>query len=164
MITKWSWGTPNPPITLPWPSHLTDLLSLNYFLLKEKCKSMGGYGRVFNLLGIKTQFQVCFKCVFFFRPTREPTTKKNWHTWNTLFSDPKGSQLKKPSHPSHKKCQKWAKCSLKCILRPPFEVLWEGFWVMGGFMGGLGEPEDHFLIFHGRLFKFQNLIIIITVW
>ena len=31
-----------------------------------------------------------------------------------------------------------------------FWGLWEGFGVMGGFMGGLGEPEDHFLIFHGR--------------
>ena len=30
-------------------------------------------------------------------------------------------------------------------------------------MGGLGEPEDHFLNFHGRLFKFQNLIIIMII-
>ena len=36
--------------------------------------------------------------------------------------------------------------------------------VMGGFMGGLGEPEDHFLIFHGRLITTQEFIIVGGGW
>ena len=57
---------------LPWPSHLTHLLSKTISLRKcvkewvRKCKSMGGYGMVFNLLKIKSQNRLCFKYVFFF--------------------------------------------------------------------------------------------------